>query len=258
MPTYGSVSLPPPVSSLPTARYSSAKTIAQASSALSFGFFLYGVLGEPTIKQVLEQQKIYAFTPQPVVITLLFVLNLGSQLLWTASISADEASVETLPHVLVYALSQVCFAAWMLTWLNAFFDLAAIAALFYALANIFALTASPSTPDAHATRAVQQLAATLGSVGFLTTLAIAMEMSVPPRAAKAVLGVLLCFVVARTELTVGVFLSVNLWAVSVMQPNPWASELGWLTFVVFVIAIFSEWLKSNMGTARSVYAHSYL
>lgn len=199
-----------------------------------------GLNEEPTLKQILEQQKTYVFTPHLWVITIFFTVNLCLQFGFVLLLLASEASASETLDVVEYAFNQACIAGWTLAWLNSRFDLAAIAALIYVLLNVHTILATPpppSTPHARAVWTAQQYAMILGFIGFLTTLAIVMELSTPTRAAKGLLSLLVYSTAVRLDWRVGASLSIHLLGIWLMQQtSSWTSELIRLILGTFVIA----------------------
>ncbi|EGO31207.1 hypothetical protein SERLADRAFT_345145 [Serpula lacrymans var. lacrymans S7.9] len=191
-----------------------ARILALGSFVANFSCQLYGMLTTPNMKQVADENH-YAYSPNPFFIAAFFAMQTVLQLLWIKNLfvvssagpspkyehsitlpggisnvdpdtlapppNSDEPEPSQMAYVPIYALGNICIAAWMVFWISQKFWVSQAFVTVNTLVQLYAVfyLLGPSSPFALSgvnflTHIVAKTFAGIGVLDFLDNGAVAM------------------------------------------------------------------------------------
>ncbi|KAF8844138.1 hypothetical protein BDN67DRAFT_895407 [Paxillus ammoniavirescens] len=190
-----------------------ARVLVTGSFLINFGCQLYGMLTRPNMKQVADANH-FAFSPNPSFIAAFFAMQLVLQLYWIKNLftvtsdhpspkyehpvshpggiseadlatltqpeSTNEPEPAQIAYAPIYALGNLCIAAWMVFWTKEWFWAAQAMVTINTLIQLYAVyyllgTFSPFAPSMYnlSTHLVAKTSAGIGVLDFLDNGAVA-------------------------------------------------------------------------------------
>ncbi|KDQ51101.1 hypothetical protein JAAARDRAFT_537812 [Jaapia argillacea MUCL 33604] len=226
------------------------KILTVGSFAINFVAQLYGMLTKPNMKDIADANH-YAFSPNPYFIAGFFSLQMVLQLTWISKLFIPDdprkkndptsyAEPAQLSYAPIYALGNICIAAWMIFWANERFvwsqifvtinTLAQLYACFYLLPN-FSL-------DNFWTHMVAQTFAGIGVLDFVDNGAVALRMVSPPaRVVQVFSGVFFGLAALTTNPIFSATIVYDVVALYFGQHATWARVLGWMAVGLGAVAL---------------------
>ncbi|EGO05356.1 hypothetical protein SERLA73DRAFT_14565, partial [Serpula lacrymans var. lacrymans S7.3] len=210
-----------------------ARILALGSFVANFSCQLYGMLTTPNMKQVADENH-YAYSPNPFFIAAFFAMQTVLQLLWIKNLfvvsSAGpspkyEHKPSQMAYVPIYALGNICIAAWMVFWISQKFWVSQAFVTVNTLVQLYAVfyLLGPSSPFALSgvnflTHIVAKTFAGIGVLDFLDNGAVAMGYAGSPSTPVQILTVvLLSLLAASSDVLFGICIFYNALALLVGQ-----------------------------------------
>ncbi|KIJ66480.1 hypothetical protein HYDPIDRAFT_26828 [Hydnomerulius pinastri MD-312] len=258
-----------------------ARVLTLGSFFINFGCQLYGMLSSPNMKEVADANH-YAFSPNPYFIAAFFALQVvfakyehrvslpgGISEIDPATLVHTENSNEPEPaqvaYAPIYALGNLCIAAWMVFWANELFWAAQVMVTINTFIQLYAVyyllgSSSPFALSTHniPTHLVAKTFAGIGVLDFLDNGAVALKYPGPPSLLVQIMTVLLFTVLAASsDIIFALCMFYNAIALLVGQPT-WRPALGVAVAVVGLLGfsrvsfMWSKMAGTEDGRVRSV------
>ncbi|THH10526.1 hypothetical protein EW146_g8345 [Bondarzewia mesenterica] len=247
-----------------------ARAIALTSFAINFGAQVYGMLSSPNMKEVADANH-YAFSPNPWFIAGFFSMQTVLHVFWLKELwfmhdaHPDEVAVDaetrhaTLTYVPVYALGNLCIAAWLFFWLHSQFIVSQVLVTINTFAQLFAVFSFPvlSAPFSVQSRPqvllhlVAKTFAGIGVLDFLDNGGVAFGYTNPGVGMQVLVPVGFIILAMLSDPIFGACLVYDLVALAVGQRGgKWGAELGWYAgatglFVAFKSLRFFHEMKQG-------------
>ncbi|KAA1471606.1 hypothetical protein DENSPDRAFT_859046 [Dentipellis sp. KUC8613] len=243
-----------------------ARGMATGSFVVNFAAQMYGMLTKPNMKDVADMNH-YAFSPNPWFIAGFFSVQVVIQAMWIRELFAmrefadptlvspqdAELRTTTLAYAPIYALGNLCIAAWMLFWLRGDFGWSQVFVTINSFAQLAAITVLPGLRGVPhtATRAnvllhlVAKMFAGIGVLDFLDNGAVFLKYSTPNGVVQTLTAGLFIALGLVSDPIFGACLIYDLVGLSVGQSGRWARELGWFAGATGVAVIMKGLLSIN-------------
>ncbi|KIJ09943.1 hypothetical protein PAXINDRAFT_119725, partial [Paxillus involutus ATCC 200175] len=186
------------------------RVLVTGSFLINFGCQLYGMLTRPNMKEVADANH-FAFSPNPFFIAAFFAMQVVLQLYWiknlfivnSVTLAQPEYTNEPEPtqvaYAPIYALGNLCIAAWMVFWTKEWFWAAQAMVTINTLIQLYAvyyllgIYYSPFAPSMYnmSTHLVAKTFAGISVLDFLDNGAVAVGYLGPPSVPVQILTVVL-------------------------------------------------------------------